>query len=184
MGCNTSSSLYEKLAAEAPEGRTTIFSRLTFGFLSSIIETGNKRPLEATDFSSLELESTQYLTEKLEREWQNELKIRKERCSQPRLRRALLKTADKTLITLIVLLAFLDAFCRMIQPVVLSFLLTEMSNSSSLHVNILVLYSALLSVSCFVQTFASHHASYSMFLMAVQVKASLIGLIYKKVSRR
>ena len=184
MGCNTSRSSYEKLAAEAPEERTTIFSRLTFGFLSSIIETGNKRPLEATDFSSLELESTQYLTEKLEREWLNELKVRKERCSQPRLRRALLKAVDKTLIALIVLLVILDSFCRMTQPVVLSFLLTEMSNGSSFDVSMLVLYSALLSVSCFVQTFASRHSIYAIYIMAVKVKASLIGLVYKKVSGR
>ena len=180
MGCHASNFRYEKLD-EKPDERTTIFSSLTFNFLSGIIQTGNERPLEEADFSSLELESTRNLTEKLEQEWRNEIKVKGKRCSRPRLWKALLKAVDKKLITMIVVLAILSSFCRLIQPVVLSFLLEEMTTSSSFDPSILCLYSALLCISSFVQTFAVHHASYAMFLCAVHVKASLIGLVYKKV---
>ncbi|KAJ7369491.1 hypothetical protein OS493_038588 [Desmophyllum pertusum] len=74
MGCDASIHRYEKLD-EKPDERKSFFGRLTFGFLSAIIQTGNKRPLEEADLSSLELESTRYLTEKLDNEWQNEMKI-------------------------------------------------------------------------------------------------------------
>ena len=182
MGCDASIHRYEKLD-EKPDERKSFFGRLTFGFLSAIIQTGNKRPLEEADLSSLELESTRYLTEKLDNEWQNEMKVKRERCSQPRLWNALRKAVDKKLAVMIVLLAILGSFCGLIQPVVLSFLLEEMTADSYFDAGILCLYSALLCFSSFVQTFAVHHAGYAMFVMAVQVKASLIGLVYKKVGR-
>ncbi|KAL9960216.1 hypothetical protein ACROYT_G033643 [Oculina patagonica] len=158
-----------------------MFGRLTFNFLSGIIQTGNERPLEEADFASLEIESTRYVTEKLEEKWQNEMKVNGEPSSRPRLWRALLEAVDKKLITMIVLLAILSSFCRLIQPVVLSFFLEEMTSGPSFSASILCLYSALLCISYFVQTFAVHHATYAMYVMAVQVKASLIGLVYKKI---
>ena len=155
---------YEKLEAE-PEERTSICGRLTFGFLSSIIETG----------------STKYLAEKLELEWKNEVEIGRVRSSKPRLRNAVLRAVDKYLLSLIVLLAILETLCTMIQPVLLSFLLAEMSYSSPVDVGMLLVYSTPLCVSCFIQALVSHQGSYAMFLMAVHVKASLIGIVYKKV---
>ena len=183
MGCHASNFRYEKLNENSSESKT-LFSRLSFGFLSDIIQLGNKRPLEEADFASLELESTRSLTDKLEDEWQNEIKVKGDRCHRPRLWKALLKAIDKKLLTMIVVLVILSSFCRLIQPVVLSFLLDEMTTSLSFNVSILCLYSVLLCISSFVQTFALHHAGYAMFVMAVQVKASLIGLVYKKVSSR
>ena len=171
---------YEKLEAE-PEERTSICGRLTFGFLSSIIETGNKRPLEENDIPSLDVESTKYLTEKLELEWKNEVGIGRVRSSKPRLRNAVLRAVDKYLLSLIVLLAILETLCKMIQPVLLSFLLAEMSYNSPVDVGILLVYSTPLCVSCFIQTLVSQQCGYAMFLMAVHVKASLIGIVYKKV---
>ncbi len=181
MGRHASNIRYEKLDEKHDESKT-LFGRLTFNFLSGIIQTGNERPLEEADFSSLELESTRYLTEKLEEKWQSEMKVKGERSSRPRLRSALLKAVDKKLITMMVLLFILSSFCRLIQPVVLSFLLEEMTAGSSFSVSILCLYSALLCISYFVQTFAVHHGCYAMYVLAVQVKASLIGMVYKKVS--
>ncbi|KAL9960218.1 hypothetical protein ACROYT_G033645 [Oculina patagonica] len=180
MGCNVSNIRYEKLD-DKPDETKTFFGRLTFGFLSGLIKTGNTRPLEEADLSSLELESTQYLTEKLVEEWEKEIKVKGDSCSRPRLWSALLKAVDKKLMTMIVLLAILNSFCRLIQPVVLSFLLEELTTGSSFDASILCLYSALLCFSSFVQTFAVHHATYATFTMAVQVKASLIGLVYKKI---
>ncbi|KAJ7353988.1 hypothetical protein OS493_030837 [Desmophyllum pertusum] len=182
MGCDASNNYrYEKLD-EKPDERKTFFNRLTIGFLSAIIQTGNKRPLEEADLSSLEVESTRYLTEKLDNEWQNEMKVKRERCSQPRLWNALRKAVDKKLAVMIVLLAILGSFCRLIQPVVLSFLLDELSaNSSYFDAGILCLYSALLCISSFVQALAAQHAVYTMFVIAVQVKTSLIGLVYKTI---
>lgn len=180
MGCHASSFRYEKLN-EKPDERKSIFSRVTLNFLSGIIQTGNERPLEEADLSSLELEKTRFLTAKLEQEWENEIKLKEKRCSRPRLWKALLKAVDKKLITMIVVLAILSSFCRLIQPVVLSFLLEEMTTSSSFDPSILCLYSALLCISSFVQTFAVTHTGYTAFVLAVHVKASLIGLVYKKV---
>ena len=177
MGCHTSKIRYEELD-EKPK---SFFDRLAFGFLSGIIQTGNQRPLEEADLSSLELENTRYLTEKLESEWKKEIKIKGERRRRPRLWNALRKAADQTMIGMTVLLTILNTFCRLIQPVVLSFLLEEIASDSSFDASILCLYSALLCLSSFVQTFALHHAVYALFVWSVQVKASLIGLVYKKV---
>ena len=69
----------------------------------------------------------------------------------------------------------------MIQPVLLSFLLAEMSYNSPVDVGMLLVYSTPLCVSCFIQTLVSQQCGYAMFLMAVHVKASLIGIVYKKV---
>ena len=70
MGCLTSSFRYEKLEEGLGEGQKTVFGRITFGFLSGIIQTGNENPLEEADLSSLDLQGTQHLTEKLEDKWQ------------------------------------------------------------------------------------------------------------------
>ena len=94
---------------------------------------------------------------------------------------AVLRALDKYLLSLIVLPANLESLCTMVQPVLLSFLLAEMSYNSPVDVGMLLVYSTPLCVSCFIQALVSHQGSYAMFLMAVHVKASLIGIVYKKV---
>ena len=180
MGCHVSNIRYEELG-EKPNESQTFFGRLTFGFLSGIIQTGNKRPLEEADLFSLEFESTRFLTTKLEDEWRNEVKAKCESCSRPRLWKALLKAADINLISMVVILTILSCFCRLVQPVVLSFLLEEMTTSESSGSSSLFLYSALLFSSSLVQTFAIHHLDYFLYLLAAQAKASLVGIVYKKV---
>ena len=130
---------YEKLEAE-PEERTTICGRLAFGLLSRIIETGSKRLLKENDIPSLDVEGTKYLTEKLELKWKNEIEIGRVRSSKSRLRNAVLRALDKYLLSLIVLLANLETLLVMIQPVLLSFLLAEMSNNSPVDMGMLLVY--------------------------------------------
>ena len=84
-------------------------------------------------------------------------------------------------ITLVVFLTILSSFCRLIQPVALSFLLEEITNSSSPDTIILYLYLAALCISSSVEWCVYHHICHNLLLMAVEVKASLIGLVYKKV---
>ena len=121
------------------------------------------------------------MTEKLELEWKNEIEIGRVRISKSRLRNAFLRALDKYLLSLIVLPANLESLCTMVQPVLLSFLMVEMSYNSPVDVGMLLVYSTPLCVSCFIQALVSHQGSYAMFLMAVHVKASLIGIVYKKV---
>ena len=121
------------------------------------------------------------MTEKLELEWKNEIEIGRVRSSKSRLRNAFLGALDKYLLSLIVLPANLESLCTMVQPVLLSFLMVEMSYNSPVDVGMLLVYSTPLCVSCFIQALVSHQGSYAMFLMAVHVKASLIGIVYKKV---
>ena len=121
------------------------------------------------------------MTEKLELEWKNQIEIGRVRSSKPRLRNAFLRALDKYLLSLIVLPANLESLCTMVQPVLLSFLIVEMSYNSPVDVGMLLVYSTPLCVSCFIQALVSHQGSYAMFLMAVHVKASLIGIVYKKV---
>ena len=130
---------YEKLEAE-PEERTTICGRLTFGLLSRIIETGSKRLLKENNIPSLDVEGTKYLTEKLELKWKNEIEIGRVRSSKSRLRNAVLRALDKYWLFLIVLLANLETLLVMIQPVLLSFLLAEMSNNSPVDMGMLLVY--------------------------------------------
>ena len=130
---------YEKLEAE-PEERTTICGRLAFGLLSRIIETGSKRLLKENDIPSLDVEGTKYLTEKLELKWKNEIEIGRVRSSKSRLRNAVLRALDKYWLSLIVLLANLETLLVMIQPVLLSFLLAEMSNNSPVDMGMLLVY--------------------------------------------
>ena len=130
---------YEKLEAE-PEERTTICGRLAFGLLSRIIETGSKRLLKENDIPSLDVEGTKYLTEKLELKWKNEIEIGRVRSSKSRLRNAVLRALDKYWLFLIVLLANLETLLVMIQPVLLSFLLAEMSNNSPVDMGMLLVY--------------------------------------------
>ena len=121
------------------------------------------------------------MTEKLELEWKKQIEIGRVRSSKPRLRNAFLRALDKYLLSLIVLPANLESLCTMVQPVLLSFLMVEMSYNSPVDVGMLLVYSTPLCVSCFIQALVSHQGSYAMFLMAVHVKASLIGIVYKKV---
>ena len=130
---------YEKLEAE-PEERTTICGRLTFGLLSRIIETGSKRLLKENNIPSLDVEGTKYLTEKLELKWKNEIEIGRVRSSKSRLRNAVLRALDKYLLSLIVLLANLETLLVMIQPVLLSFLLAEISKNSPVDMGMLLVY--------------------------------------------
>ena len=181
MGCLASSFRSEKLQEGLGKSQKTFFGRITFGFLSGIIQTGNEKPLEEADLSSLDLQGTQHFTEKLKDKWQEEIRAKRESGSQPRLWHALRKAIDKREVTLVVLLTILSSFCRLIQPVALSFLLEEITNSSSPDTIIMYLYLAVLCISASVESCVYHHICHNLFLMAVEVKASLIGLVYKKV---
>ena len=92
------------------------------------------------DIPSLDVEGTKYLTEKLELKWKNEIEIGRVRSSKSRLRNAVLRALDKYLLSLIVLLANLETLRVMIQPVLLSFLLAEMSNNSPVDMGMLLVY--------------------------------------------
>ena len=183
MGCHASNFRYEKLDEKVDESKRFL-SRITIGFLSDIIQTGNERPLEEADLSSQDIECTRTLTEKLEDEWRSVMKIKAKRCSQPRLWNALCKAIDRNYICMFFLLIILRSFCILSQPVALSFLLEEMMAGSSSNVSILCLYSALVSASTFLQAFVHHNVAYSAYTMSVHVKASLIGLVYKKVGQK
>ena len=167
-----------------PQKDAGLFSLLTFWWMNGVFQTGAKRPLQESDFLPLQEEDeTQRLTEKIQKLWNCEKKKCAESEKKPRLWKSVLKAVSLRQWGLLLFTNVVDSTCRILQPLLLGFMVSEMINIQNDDRFLLYMYAAAMSVNAVVRSQVMHQYSYRSLLLGMQLRAALKGVVYLKVSQ-
>ena len=177
---------YEKLGNDEsderkpnPKADAGFFSQLMFSWLNGLVGLGNIRPLKEEDLPSLLPDhESESLTEKLEAAWEQELNGK----STPRLWKALYGLTPSFEYILIEFLAFTRAACLLWMTILLSFLLSALTDSNVESSHLTYVYGAAMCLCSLILTFTMCHFEYRASMVGIRVRAAVSVLLYKKVS--
>ena len=189
-------SLYQKLesneTSESPRETAGFFSILFFRWMNGIIELGKKSPLTIESLYPLSPEDEpETLTEKLEEAWNREVDEHRAHAlnddaeakepTRPRLWRALLRFISKSDCALVLLLAGLRSTCLLVIPVLLYFLLLDVTDERErlgayIWASCICLCAGIVALSVSHFQFRATH-------LGMRVRTAVTGLLYKKVRK-
>ena len=166
-----------------PQKDAGLFSLLTFWWMNGVFQAGAKRPLEESDFLPLQEEdATQRLTENIQKLWNCEKKKCAESGKKPRLWKSVLKAVSLRRWGLLLFMNLVESTCRILQPLLLGFLVSEMMNIQNDDRSLLYMCVAAMSVNAVVRSQVAHQFFYRSYLLGMQLRAALKGVVYLKVS--
>lgn len=180
--------IYEKISQDDKKTRKadntqSIFSLLTFSWISGVFKIGSKRPLKESDFLDLpEEDRTNQFTEELQEKWNEELERSRHKGREPRLWKAVLKLVSSSNIFFIVLTRLVDSIGRFSQPFLLGYFLSVLMRPDESHYYLLYGCPALIMVAVIVRSLAMHQFDYRSLYLGMQLRSALKGIVYLKVS--
>lgn len=161
-----------------PQSKANWISFLLFWWTNDLFKTGNKRPLQQSDFWPLHDEDkTCLLTEQLQSQWTKDLKNDKD----PRLWKTAMKVLSRKELCIIGFAGFLDSVGRFLQPFFLGVFISTLVSSTPEQA-LLACCALLMLLVVVMKSVAVHHSSFKLYVIGMRMKASLKGLIFKKVS--
>ena len=172
---------------ENPRRNANIFSVLSFWWLNNFLLTGSRRCLENEDlFPLLDEDKTKTSVEKLQQIWaelESEGRDAVKKRNGTRLFRALLRMLSWPDHFYIAGMVILRAIFKVLRPLFLSLLLSELMKGSADEVYWLAyLYGAGICLSQFGDSLCHHQIMYNAALMSLRWKSGTIAFIYQKVS--
>ena len=172
-----------KTAGTHPYESANWFSRATVGWMNSILQLGSKRPLAKDDIFSVRTEDSMgVLVTKLESKWQQEVKRCLPRGCEPRLWKALVRMFSWKAYTLMIFMMLCRFLSTIALPMLMWFFLSEIEKGSQReHSKMPFVFVTGIAVLAFCNGFSRNHSSAIAEIWGNQLKASCIGLIYKKV---
>jgi len=186
MDTNHRSELQPVRRTENPRKGANVFSILSFWWVTKLLATGNKRSLEHDDlFPLLDEHKTRLLSEKLQRSWNEETARRTGQESKHgyRLFRALMRMLPWTEYLFVLGTSLLASVGNVLQPLFLSLLLPELTNSSSKDFSMAYLYAAGICLSSLMRAVLHSQFEFNATLMGEQMRWATAGVIYKKVRK-
>ena len=166
-----------------PQKDAGLFSLLTFWWMNGVFQTGAKRPLEESDFLPLqEQDETQRLTENIQKLWSCEKKKCAESGKKPRLWKSVLKAVSLRQWGLLLFTNLAESTCRVLQPLLLGFMVSEMMNIQNDDRSLLYMCAAAMLLNAVVRSQVLHQFFYRSLLLGMQLRAALKGVVYLKVS--
>ena len=173
----------EKRSPTSPLKEAGLFSLLTFWWMNGVFKIGAKRPLEESDFLPLQEEDeTQRLTEKIQKLWSSEKKKCAESGRQPRLWKSVLKAVSLRQWGLLLFTNLMDSTCRILQPLLLGFMISQMMVIQNREYSLLYVGAAAMLLTVVVKTLSMHQYNYHSLLLGMQLRAALKAVVYQKVS--
>ena len=176
---------YKKLPDETksdPKKEAGFFSLLTFWWMNGVFKTGAQRPLQESDFLPLQEEDeTQRLTEKIQKLWNREKKKREQSGKHPRFWKCVLMAVSLRQLALIIFTALMDSACRVLQPLLLGFLVSEMMTPRNDR-TFMYICAAGMFVVAVIKCLSTHHYAYNTFAIGMRLMAALKGVVYHQVS--
>ena len=165
-----------------PKKEAGFFSLLTFWWMNGVFQTGAQRPLEESDFLPLQEEDeTQRLTEKIQKLWNREKKKCAESGNQPRLWKCVLMAVSLQQLPLILFTGLMDCTCRVLQPLLLGFLVSELMSVQN-NRSFMFICAASMFVTAVIRSLSMHHVHYHLNLIAMRLMAAVKGVVYLQVS--
>lgn len=184
---------YEKLSSETqpenPKKNAGFFSLLTFAWLNDLLKQGNKRPLENDDLPPLLKEDqNEALVEHLQKEWilicdESKPGESKGWMKTAKLWGAFLRIVPVSEILVVVSLAALHVTLRIMQPLFLIGLLSELMEESRVLKRWIYFHAAGVCLCAWLIAIFKCHCDYRSSMIAMRIRSAVLGLVYKKVAR-
>ena len=163
-----------------PREMAGFFSLLTFSWMGDVLKRGARQPLEEKDLFPVEISNqAERLTGDLEREWLAEERASEQNRTKPRLWRAMMRVTSYREYIPVLLLRFCYTITYNILPLIVWFFLRGISENSYKKTLPFVIGISVVTIS---RSVSYGHAIFKLDLMAIRLKAAVIGLVYKKVS--
>ena len=176
---------YKKISAKESEENFSILSLLLFQWMNGVVKIGSERPLEQGDILPLSKENkTRSVTEKLQANWDDEkASSKRNNKTKAKLWRSVIKIVSVKEALIIILLGVLDSVGRIIQPLLLGFLVSTLMSAEEPQKNVL-LYSCALAMAAnyFIKSIFLHQYLYRNAVLGLKLCSALKGLVYIKVS--
>ena len=165
-----------------PKKEAGFFSLLTFWWMNGVFQTGAQRPLEESDFLPLQEEDeTQRVTEKIQKLWNREKKKCADSGNQPRFWKCVLMAMSLRQLALILCAGLMDCTCRVLQPLLLGFLVSELMSVHNDR-SFMIICAAAMLFNAVIKSLSMHQCSYHLFAIGMRLTAALKGVVYLKVS--
>lgn len=173
----------EKEEAKNFNNRISFYSTLLFSWLSKTLSLGYKRPLEMNDLPYYAgQEPSREIADTFEKTWSCEIKNSLSENRPPKLWTTVMRSIGYWNLTLVFFTAALAAACRVIQQLLLIYILTLMA-AGTRGVN-LWLFTGGFIMSLFVEMVVKNQYFYFAQLhLRATTTSGLITLVYQKVSR-
>lgn len=174
---------YEKITKIAQEENVSFFSTLFFQWMSIILKTGNERAIDKDDLLPLKEENTtSFLSEKLQSNWNQETDSSKRHGRGPKLWKSVLKMISVKEAIIITLTGSLRTFSNILQPLLLGYLLESLRKAEQKH-NYFVYVCALgIGINELFAALNVHHFCFQCEILGIKISGALKGLVYNKVS--
>ena len=164
-----------------PANSANFLSLLTCWWMNGIFRTGNKRPLEQSDFLPLnEEDKTKVQTEKLQEQWDKHVR----ECSitpgkQPKLWKCVVKILSFKEVSFLLSFWFIESVFRITLPLALGLLLASIHSTERNQP--LVIGCCLFIGMTGVFSATTHYSAFRCDLLGMRLSSALKGIVYRKV---
>ena len=164
-----------------PANSANFLSLWTCWWMNGIFRTGNKRPLEQSDFLPLnEEDKTKVQTEKLQEQWDKHVR----ECSmipgkQPKLWKCVLKILSFKEVSFLLSFWFIESVFRITLPLALGLLLASMHSTERNQP--LVIGCCFFIGMAGVFSATTHYSAFRCDLLGMRLSSALKGIVYRKV---
>nr|CAD7398178.1 unnamed protein product [Timema poppensis] len=166
-----------------PREHTNLISVLFFWWTVDLFKKGFKQDLSQDDlFEPLSKDKSQHLGDKLEKNWQHELKASEKTGHSPNLLKVIFMTYKREIIQLGVFQFFIELLVRMTQPYFLGQLLTYFQPGSETTKETAYLYAGALAACVFLNVFTQHFILQA-FHLGMRIRVAFCSLLYRKSLR-
>ena len=151
--------------------------------MNDVLNLGSKRPLTEEDLFNLPEDcKTEFLVERAEKSWFQELKRSESAKRKPRLWRAMVNLIPWKSGLVMIMLKTLESISFVFQPLCLWLVLKTLNDGPNLDMRFAFTCVALLVMASLIKALVTHHYDFLTELWGLKLKVALIGLVYKKVS--
>ncbi|XP_012941427.1 multidrug resistance-associated protein 4, partial [Aplysia californica] len=165
-----------------PTLKANFLSRATFWWLNPLFKKGYTQPLEETDlYNVVPNDSSEYLGNKLELEWEKQLK-RREKGQKPSLLRALFNVFGVQYI-LVGLVVLMEEGTKVVQPLLLGGLIRYFTPDSNMERKEAWLYAMGVSLCAVMLAVAHHPYFFCVQRIGMRMRIACCSLMYKKCLR-
>ena len=176
---------YKKITNDADTKKTSFVSLLFFQWMNKVFKTGSERALQENDFLPLPEDNTSsFVIRSLRAKWEKEETKCKENGEKPKLWKGVVKMPSTKDVVLIVSTGAMFTLSRILQPLLLGYLMVSMMSATPQHNYLLYGCAVAMGFNELIAALSMHHLGYRCEVMGIRIGSALKGLVYHKVSTK
>ena len=175
----------EDISSTNPLGKAGFFSLITFSWLNDILKLGSKQHLDESVLFRVDSSNrTERLVTELEREWVAEKRATAHQRTKPRLWRAMMRTISRRDYIIMALLRLCYSLTLHALPLLIWYFLRSISIGTGISYKTSLPFVIGIFLVAMMRTVVHSKAIFKAQVLAIRLKVSVVGLIYKKVGKK